>query len=637
MAEEKFGIDPVTKQTITKDLKDIKDIRDEITSALLQSSKEGIDSVSEFLKAFKDATSEGFAFTDVITDLEEKFGASSAAIGVIVDALKKAEVAGKSVEDEAEKITGAFRLAKSEVEKLALSLDSSLKIMQNMGATDLAATFGKMKKAAEEMGKAFELLTAGSGMKGLLFLLSVVSDIFAVTKQLRDASQDINRIMYDANAAMGKMGERQNDLLKDANELATRWAMTPIEVMKVEKGLAGIGANQSEIKDLTKDILDLTTAWTEITPEKQMQMMQQLMHSFGASAKDAKNAMFALYKEAENVASAMGITNISSKDFADHAMVLEQSAGRLGYNLGDAKAILSAMVATMKDAKGVVDIESATKLTSGIMGLGVSNMGMQAYMMSQFGGPGGKGVGGTAIEQAGSFIMAGAKEKTDAQMSMFQQLMEGAGGGKVPTTKAGMAGAAELISQQFQLGMDPTAIKEMVEKVGTGKEGIEKLKSKLHEQLEASEKSRISNSAANALIGQNTKEIVTRTKSVEEILTSKLADIGGTLKDILHAFLHPEDARSLEKQKKEQERAIEDAKKKTDEMIKEVASRKRMGEVGFVEAATEERLNTELNMDSLSSAGRSRAAGWEAIITLREKPGADQFPEKGSSSVKLKK
>lgn len=554
----KVSIDPSSKRTMMSDIGDLKLAMSEMLEDFLKSGDESLKTFSEVLKTVKEARQEGGGTADAIHRVVEEFGKTSDEIKPILAYLE--EMDKKGIEINA--VIGNMGRQLREVSKAA---KESSEMLENMWKAGGGFTGLGLDKVLKEAGSG--LKDVGTGIAELFNPLTFtkgLGDIFGGVEKLRESSEalrkawnDLNRSAIDINATLGETGGiLSHNLLDIAGKLGSEFTMMPDKVMAIEKGLANVGVHQKDLEKTTKDVLTEFTAWTELTPEKQVALMGDLMSKFGMGATDAKNSMIAIFATSRDVTEKLKDSNVSMKVFQDAALGLEQSARQIGYNFGDATQMLSAMVGLTKDVKGNVDMASATQITRGMMGIGTTDIGMQAYMMGQFGK-----IGGTALEQAGAFIGTqgeinegrggdASKRRIGAQVD-FASMMLGA---TKPTSEAGMLGGVELINQKLNLGLDVVSQRKLAHEAFGEGAGLESLKKVMIGAAEKAEKERETNEKAAqelARRGATTDTILSETKTIEETMAGHLAGILVRTGDVVQAILHPDQARTMEKTKAE--------------------------------------------------------------------------------------
>jgi hypothetical protein len=554
----KVSIDPSSKRTMMSDIGDIKSAMSDLLKDLLKSGDESLKTFSEVLKTVKETRKEGGDTAEAIHRIVEEFGKTSENIKPILAYLEEMDKKGIKITEVIGNMSSQFREVSKAAKESSEMMESMLKAGGGFSGLGLDKVLKEAGSGLKDVGMGVaELFNPLTLTKGIGDIFSGVEKLRASSEALRMAWNDLNRSAIDINATLGETGGiLSHDLLDIAGKLGAEFVMMPDKVMAIEKGLANVGVHTKDLEKTTKDILTEFTAWTELTPEKQVALMGDLMSKFGMGATDAKNSMIAIFASSRDVVEKLKDSNVSMKVFQDAALGLEQSARQIGYNFGDATQMLSAMVGLTKDVKGNVDMASAAQITRGMMGIGTTDIGMQAYMMGQFGK-----IGGGALEQAGAFIGTqgeinegrggdATKRRIGAQVD-FASMMLGA---TKPTSEAGMLGGVELINQKLNLGLDVVSQRKLAHEAFGEGEGLESLKKVMVGAAEKAEKERETNEKAAqelARSGATTDTILSETKTIEQRMAADIAGILARTGDIVTALLHPDQARAMEKTKAE--------------------------------------------------------------------------------------
>lgn len=592
----KISIDPASKRMVMSDIGDIQSAMSEMLTDFLKSGDSSLKTMSEVLKTLKETRKEGGDVAAGISDVVAEFGKTSDQIKPILVYLEEMRAKGIKIDEVIGHMGEQFRGVSKAAKESSDALENIMKALGGFSGLGIDKVLKDAYSGMKDLGGGvLELLNPATFGKGLGDIFGGIEKLRASSEALRLAWSDLNRSAIDINATLGETGGvLSHDLLSIAGKLGAEFVMMPDKVMAIEKGLANAGVHSKDLEKTSRDILTEFTSWTELTPEKQIAMMGDLMAKFGMSTEQAKNSMFAIFSQSKGIVEQLNLSNVSAKSFMDASLSLEQNARQIGYSFGDATQMLSAMVGLLKDAKGNVDMTSVTQMTQGMMGIGTTNIGMQAFMMGH------AGVKGTALEQAGAFIGTESDKDKDvrrigAQVDTLSTFLKATGGGAMPKTEAGMLGGIELINKELGLGMDLASQRRMAGtlfETGKGKtpeENWNLLREAMVKQAQEAEKEKETNEKAKSELaksGATTETILHDTKTIEQRMAADIAGILAHTGDMAMALMHPEQMRSeadarLKKSKQENEiRSLRDAYFGTNDKDKRSAIAEKAGYAG---------------------------------------------------------
>lgn len=281
-----------------------------------------------------------------------------------------------------------------------------------------------------KMGAGIAGLVAGTGGIGALVtgLVQVGQALDAMDKYWAQ----MNRAVYDTNAALGKMGEYSKSNVDLASDLGLKYVKNIQEVEKLIHSVATIGVSSEQLAKVTDSILDLTTRWSAMTPEKQMQLMSTYMKEFGLDGVNAHNVIKGLYLTAS--ALKKDIKELDVMQFTEQVTRVAQDTRRMNFEFADAEKYVTVLVKQLGTAPDV--LKRATEFAQGLMSYGQQSLGMQAYMMERM------GVTGNVFEQLGTWT-TDPELRGKAQISMFKQMIEDIG--EKPIAEMGVKELAGVI------------------------------------------------------------------------------------------------------------------------------------------------------------------------------------------------
>ena len=187
---------------------------------------------------------------------------------------------------------------------------------------------------------------------------------------------EINRQMYDINAALGEAGTRGLEFESIISETALAFHAQFDEVRNVADGLADIGMNGDDIKDTLDDVFALTRNWSDITPEKQMSLMSDYMKEFGMNGKEAWATMNSLYVTTQDIRK--DLPNLDVQKFVDQTQSVALSMRQYGLETQDAIAMTSTL------ARLGVEQARIPEMAERMGGIGLQQAPETAFMAQKF-------------------------------------------------------------------------------------------------------------------------------------------------------------------------------------------------------------------------------------------------------------
>ena len=289
---------------------------------------------------------------------------------------------------------------------------------------------------------------------------------------------DVNRSMYDISAHMGELGVNSEEVRDIASDLAPKYGMFAGEIDKVVKGVADIGVSSEHVRDVTDDILNLTLIWSDMTPEKQLNLMSGYMKEFGLNSKEAHNVVKNLVLDANILKES--ITELDVDQFIDQIHSVAMNTRSWNVDLYQAQSFVEGLALSFGDT--AESMTRAADIAPKLMGYGRGDLPMQAYMMQQ------AGIGDDDVfKQIGTFTID-AEKRAEAQLNTFETMVENISGEKLETISdpERLAGMLQIGAQGGVLpGFTEAEIKELVEGGGAGMGDVF---DKIREQLTASAK-----------------------------------------------------------------------------------------------------------------------------------------------------
>lgn len=340
------------------------------------------------------------------------------------------------------------------------------------------------------------LINIGSGItKGGLGVGQILEGLIQVGKVLDSMDKywaAMNRAVYDTNAALGKMGEYSSSLVSLASDLGLKYVKNIQEVEKLINSVATIGVSEEHIAVVTDNILDLTTRWSAMTPEKQIQLMSTYMKEFGMDGVSAHNVIKGLYLTASKLKES--VKELDAGQFIEQVTQVATNTRRMNFEFADAQKYVAVIVGQLGTTPDV--LKRAAEFAQAMMQYGQQSLGMQVFMMERM------GVTGNVFEQLGTWT-TDPELRVKAQITMFKERIEDVG--RKPIKEMGekeLAGVIKVAGFGGIIpGMDEVLIAEIVKKDGAGLE-------KLLGDMEKAERSRAD--AQKSMPG-NIEELVRRT------------------------------------------------------------------------------------------------------------------------------
>lgn len=536
----------ITKQIklAEEGVKSLDSAQQEMLAKFTSAAKNNIDAYKEVLNAAREADKEGGTFADKMKALGKEVDLTSKAMEPIVKYLEVANDRGQDFYKSIKDLKVEFTEVSEQAGKTAEFLDQMAKSLKGIGAGAISGIFTGGKDAMKSFQKGFSDLSKiesgemgmGAGLAGgMTGILGGLEAIRELTEPFRKGWADVNKQVLDVNSQVGKLGEFTDNITESAGELSNKYNMSLDTIMKLDVSLAKIGASHDDINSSLDDMLARYEKMPSLTPEKQVDMMAQYMHRFGMSSTQANDALGNLFTNAQKVAKEMGLTNVSAGEFMERAQSLEISSRSMGYNFGDATARLEIMVKLLREAGQTnVDMEGAAKATAAIMSVGAGNLGMQAYMMEQYGGR----KGATPQGAIGAFALNEGGGREQAQIGLTMDMMAKAGYVKGEDTKTQkgreeLAGQITLAFKGMGMTLDPQQVQALT---GAMKAGPEHFQQEMLKQTEEASKLRDKQTDDNKNMGGNVKNLVSATTTMEQSIVGWLGKIAGLLVEIANHF-----------------------------------------------------------------------------------------------------
>ncbi len=187
---------------------------------------------------------------------------------------------------------------------------------------------------------------------------------------------EINRQMYDINAALGEAGTKGVEFEGIISDTALAFHAQFNEVRNVADGLADIGMNGDDIKDTLDDVFALTRNWSDVTPEKQMSLMSDYMKEFGMNGKEAWATMNSLYQTSQDLRK--DLPNLDIQKFVDQTQSVAISMRKYGLETQDAIAMTSTL------ARLGVEQARIPEIAERMGGIGLQQAPETAFMAQRF-------------------------------------------------------------------------------------------------------------------------------------------------------------------------------------------------------------------------------------------------------------
>ena len=187
---------------------------------------------------------------------------------------------------------------------------------------------------------------------------------------------EINRQMYDINAALGEAGTKGVEFEGIISDTALAFHAQFDEVRNVADGLADIGMNGDDIKDTLDDVFALTRNWSDVTPEKQMSLMSDYMKEFGMNGKEAWATMNSLYVTSQDLRK--DLPNLDIQKFVDQTQSVALSMRKYGLETQDAIAMTSTL------ARLGVEQARIPEIAERMGGIGLQQAPETAFMAQKF-------------------------------------------------------------------------------------------------------------------------------------------------------------------------------------------------------------------------------------------------------------
>lgn len=419
---------------------DAKEMRTTI-NALEVSSKRVTESMKQM----------GSESSEVLTTIKEWVSNGATYAGILNKITENAELFGKHAE--------VFK--KYFIESAIAGKDlevSTNKLSKNMRDAAIEAT--KFKEAMSEIGKVAEIYggVAGNLLVGItkgttdiimgfksLDPAQVISGVLQLGKALDDAGKYIgtmNREIYDTGAALGKMGEYNENLVKTSSQIAINYSMMPEKVQAVMHQVANAGVSLQNISEVTESIVGLSMRWSDLTPEKQLKMMSDYMDNFGMSSVQAHNVIKNLYMDASKLKGS--ITELNVMKFMEQVSQVALSVRQWGFEFADAEKYVTSIAARLGETPEA--LKRAGELATGLMGYGMGNVGLQAYLMEL------SGYKGNIFQMIGAFgyDMAATTKAQRAGIEQFSKDISGKTLEKI-TDPSELRGVFQLAAQKGYL------------------------------------------------------------------------------------------------------------------------------------------------------------------------------------------
>lgn len=272
----------------------------------------------------------------------------------------------------ASRLGGNFKAAKELTKELSAEFDgvnvSIIKAEDGLSKLNKTASFGTdlvknlvmemygftdqtqlAKDKAEELNK----VIAGTGRliddigKSLgvalpqLKLIELLSFALTTTINWAEHSAVVNRNLYDTNANLGLIGEKSRLFDEAIRDVSDHLRESRDDVAKTALSMSAIGLSVPEIRKNLSDVYSLSKLWSEITPEKQMQMMSVFMKEFGMNGDQASKTMFGLYQISKEMKDIM--PHLDIKTFVSQTQEVAVAMRKYGLEASDAIALTSTL------------------------------------------------------------------------------------------------------------------------------------------------------------------------------------------------------------------------------------------------------------------------------------------------------
>lgn len=274
-----------------------------------------------------------------------------------------------------------------------------LRLIENVDSTeakklvDQFKALGEEKKQLEEVNKSLSSMqgltkgiTAGFGDLGATFGIisgfltgGLSRGMFEVGKTLAAWSENgalVNRQMYDIGANLGNAGEKSTLLEGSVLNTSGKFFEMSDNVRKTAVQMTGMGMNAEAVADKLDDVYAASKRWSDLTPEKQMQMMSMYIKEFGYSADKAWSTMFAMYEIGEDLKK--GMKDLDIKQFVEQTNEVAVSMRKYGLEASDAIALTSTLV------KLGVEQARIPELAKELGTFGLKTPGETAFMVQDY-------------------------------------------------------------------------------------------------------------------------------------------------------------------------------------------------------------------------------------------------------------
>ena len=444
------------------------------TADLLKQMVELLDKSGDKAWIVKDAMKEIFeeskhveAALDKVDGFMEVFGKNASLAKEII----------KGVNSEVGNMKAGVDLVDKSWQNTTVSISNASKAMHDLQkATSMLGgqageAMWKLGEGVLDLGKGIASI-ATNPVSGLMGILTGLVKIGQVLDEMDKYWAKVNRNVYDTNAALGKMGEYSTDLIGMATTLGLKYVKNFQEVEKLLHSVAQVGVSHEHIAQVTDNILDLSTRWSAMTPEKQLKLMSDYMKDFGLSSINAHNVIKGLLLTAEELKKTNRELDI--QQYIDQVTQVSLATRRLNFEWGDAAKYVDVMVRHLGTTPDV--LKRAAEFTQAMMQYGQQDLGMQVYMMEKM------GVTGNVFQKLGTWTMdTGLRQQ--AQVGMFEMMIKRVSGKELGEFKGEegvreLAGVIKLGGYGGVLpGMDEVTIAKVAEKGG---EGLKKLLDDMH-------------------------------------------------------------------------------------------------------------------------------------------------------------
>ncbi len=420
--------------------------------------------------------------------------------------------------------------AKAHTDKIKADLADASKSLKGMGSMYGGEFADAMMKASEGVKDivtgilSFNPLSMAASIKGIadgVFKLAQAAD------KVDEYMANVNRSMYDISAHMGDLGVNSAQVRDIASDLAPKYGKFAGEIDQIVKGVADIGVSSEHIRDVTDDILNLSTIWADMTPEKQLQMMSGYMKEFGLNSKEAHNVVKNLVLDANLLKES--ITELDVDEFINQINTVAINTRSWNVDLYEAQAFVEGLAMSFGDT--AESMQRAGDIAPKLMGYGMGDLGMQAFMMGE------AGVSGDVFKQIGEFTL-NSEKRAEAQLNTFESMVSRISGGEELVDIADeerLAGMLQVGAQGGVLpGFTPVEIAKLVEGGGAGTaEILTKIRMKLEETAEKEAEAANAQKALPQNVDQIMKDVTKLTDRVMISIEASVRDSAFYLKEMV--------------------------------------------------------------------------------------------------------